>query len=47
MQFITWNVQKLEKMIKDAYRNYTKKEHWNLDAEYINPLKEFLEKNLK
>lgn len=35
-----------KKMIKDANRDYLKKEHWNLDAEYIKPLKEFLEKNL-
>lgn len=32
--------------IKDANRNFLKKEHWNLDAEYIKPLKEFLEKHL-
>lgn len=36
-----------KKMIKDANRNFLKQEHWNLDAEYIKPLKEFLEKNLK
>ena len=36
-----------KKMIKDANRDYNKTEHWNLDAEYINPLKEFLERNLK
>ena len=36
-----------KKMIKDANRDYTKKGHWNLEAEYIKPLKEFLEKNLK
>lgn len=34
-------------MIKDANRDYNKTEHWNLEAEYINQLKEFLEKNLK
>lgn len=34
-------------MIKDANRDYTKTEHWNLDAEYIEPLKEFLEKKLE
>ena len=36
-----------KKMIKDANRDYNKTEHWNLDTEYIKPLKEFLEKNLK
>ena len=35
-----------KKMIKDANRDYNKIEHWNLDAEYIKSLKEFLEKNL-
>lgn len=33
--------------IKDANRDFLNKEHWNLDAEYIKPLKEFLEKHLK
>lgn len=36
-----------KKMIKDANRDYNKTEHWDLDAEYIKPLKEFLERNLK
>lgn len=35
-----------KKMIKDANRDFQNKEHWDLDAEYINPLKEFLEKSL-
>lgn len=38
--------QSQKKMIKDVNRNFLKKEHWNLDAEYIKPLKEFLEKHL-
>lgn len=33
-------------MIKDGNRDYTKKGLWNLDAEYIKPLKEFLEYRL-
>lgn len=36
-----------KKKIKDPNRDFLKKEHWDLDAEYIKPLKEFLEKNLK
>lgn len=32
--------------IKDANRDFTNKKHWNLDADYIKPLKEFLEKHL-
>ena len=27
-------------------RNYEDTQHWNLDAEYLEPLKEFLEKNV-
>ena len=31
-----------KKQIKDANRNYENTQHWNLDAEYLDPLKEFL-----
>ena len=34
------------KLIKDANRNYENTLHWNLDAEYLEPLKGFLENNL-
>ena len=33
-----------KKLIKDANRNYEETQHWNLDAEYLEPLKDFLEK---
>ena len=33
-----------KKLIKDANRNYKNTQHWNLDAEYLDPLKEFLQK---
>ena len=33
-----------KKLIKDANRNYKNTQHWNLDAEYLEPLKEFLQK---
>ncbi len=36
-----------KKLIKDANRNYENTEHWNLDAEYLESLKEFLLKCLK
>ena len=29
-------------LIKEANRNYENTQHWNLDAEYLEPLKEFL-----
>ena len=35
-----------KKLIKDANRNYENTQHWNLDAEYLEPLKEFLMKYL-
>ena len=35
-----------KKLIKDANRNYENTQHWNLDAEYLEPLKEFMMKNL-
>lgn len=36
-----------KELIKDANRIYENTQHWNLDAEYLEPLKEFLERNLK
>ena len=33
-----------KKLIKDANRNYKNTQHWNLDAEYLEPLKELLRK---
>jgi hypothetical protein len=33
-------------LIKDANRNYENIQHWNLDAEYLKPLKEFLENKI-
>lgn len=35
-----------KKLIKDPNRNYENIKHWNLDAEYLMPLKEFLNINL-
>ena len=34
------------KMIKESERKYENTRHWNLDAEYLKPLKEFLEMHL-
>lgn len=36
-----------KKLIKEPNRDYKRPDHWNLDAEYIIPLKEFLEKYIK
>lgn len=35
-----------KELIKEAKRNYEETLHWNLDADYLKPLKEFLEKHL-
>ena len=35
-----------KKLIKDANRDYENSLHWNLNAEYLEPLKEFLENNI-
>lgn len=35
-----------KKLIKDSNRNYENTQHWNLDAEYLEELKEFLERNI-
>lgn len=38
--------KKEKNLIKEANRRYENPLHWNLDADYLNPLKEFLIKNL-
>jgi hypothetical protein len=35
-----------KELIKEANRNYENPQHWNLDAEYLEPLKLFLNDNL-
>ena len=32
-----------KELIKEANRNYENPQHWNLDAEYLKPLRKFLE----
>lgn len=36
-----------KKLIKDANRNYENPKHWNLDAEYLEPLKEFVNNHIQ
>ena len=31
-----------KELIKEANRNYENPQHWNLDADYLEPLREFL-----
>ena len=35
-----------KELIKEKNRDYTKRLHWNLDTEYLEPLKEFMMRNL-
>lgn len=35
-----------KELIKEANRNYENPQHWNLDSEYLEPLKAFLENNI-
>lgn len=35
-----------KELIKEANRNYENHQHWNLDAEYLEPLKRFLATNI-
>lgn len=35
-----------KKLIKDPNRNYENRQHWNLDADFLKPLKEFLVNNI-
>ena len=35
-----------KKLVRDANRDYENTQHWNLDAEYLETLREFLKKNL-
>lgn len=36
-----------KELIKEVNRNYENTQHWNLDAEYLGPLKKFLVKSLR
>jgi hypothetical protein len=36
-----------KKKIREPYRNYRNAAHWNLDADYLNPLKDFLLQHLQ
>lgn len=36
-----------KKLIKDANRNYENVQHWDLDAEYLEPLKKFMVNNIE
>ena len=35
-----------KELIKEANRNYENTQHWNLDSEYLEPLRMFLENSI-
>ncbi len=35
-----------KELIKEANRNYENPQHWNLDADFLEPLKGFIKKNI-
>lgn len=35
-----------KELIKEANRNYENTQHWNLDADFLEPLKGFIKKNI-
>lgn len=46
LEALLFETKSQKELIKEANRNYENVQHWNLDAEYLEPLKEFLMKNL-
>jgi len=47
LEALLGKTKKEKEKIKDPNREYKVTEHWNLDSEYLIPLKDFLEKYLK
>ena len=42
LEALLFETKSQKKLIKEANRNYQNTQHWNLDAEYLDPLKSFL-----
>ena len=47
LEALLGTTKKEKKKIKEEERDYKNREHWNLDSDYLVPLKEFLIKHLK
>lgn len=47
LETLLGNSKTQKEQIKDANRNYENTQHWDLDVEYLEPLKEFLVENLQ
>ena len=46
LEALLGETEREKEKIKESKRNYENPKHWDLDAEYLEPLKKFLEKNL-
>ena len=46
LEALLFETKSQKELIKEANRNYENTQHWNLDAEYLEPLKEFLTDSL-
>ena len=46
LEAMLYDSKSQKEQIKEVNRNYENTQHWNLDAEYLEPLKEFLKANL-
>ncbi|MBP3838463.1 MAG: hypothetical protein ILA04_04920 [Prevotella sp.] len=38
------DIEEPEETRQEPYRNYENTQHWNLDSEFLEPLREFLDK---
>jgi hypothetical protein len=47
LEALLGTTKKEKEKIKEKERDYNNKEHWNLDSDYLNPLKDFLLLNLQ
>ena len=46
LEALLGNTKSQKELIKEANRNYENHQHWNLDADFLEPLKGFIKKNI-
>lgn len=47
LEALLGHTKREKELVKDPNRNYREVEHWNLDADYLKPLKSFIQKHLQ
>jgi hypothetical protein len=47
LEALLFDSKSQKEQIKEVNRNYENTQHWNLDAEYLEPLKKFLQCNIE